>query len=51
MCVYVCLPCNKNRMIGAARPPQAKARVMKEGARKGQNEKDKEEECKQGDMR
>lgn len=30
---------NKSRVIGVAGPPEGKARVMKEGGRKGQNER------------
>lgn len=51
-CVCECevlLPGNKNRGTGVAGPPEGKPSVMKEGRRKGQNEKEKEEE--QGDLR
>lgn len=52
MCVCVFpLPGNKSRVIGVAGPPEGKARVMKEGGTKGQNEKEAEEEEKQGDVR
>lgn len=47
VCVCVCelpLPGNKSRVIGVARPPEGKARVITEGGREGQNEKEEEEE-------
>lgn len=43
MCEFPLLG-NKSRVIGVAGPPEGKAKVMKEGGRKGQNEKVEEEE-------